>query len=184
MFGLARRITGQEQDAEDVVQQTFLSVIEHLDDFRKESSVATWILRIAANHALKILRKRRGLPTVPLEASEDDDTYTTVPHPDFIAQWRDNPEDLAQQAETKRLIESSLAELDGKYRVAFILGDVEGLSTKETAELVGISEANVKARLLRARLLLREKRLDIGVCRHVWLLAVAIVLAAHKVVGL
>jgi RNA polymerase sigma-70 factor (ECF subfamily) len=157
VFGLARRITRQEQDAEDVVQQTFLSVIEHLDDFRKESSVATWILRIAANHSLKILRKRRGLPTVPLEANADDDTYATVPHPDFIAQWRDNPEDLAQHAETKRFIESSLAELDEKYRVVFVLRDVEGLSTKETAELVGISEANVKVRLLRARLLLREK---------------------------
>ena len=157
VFGLARRITGQQQDAEDVVQQTFLSVIEHIDDFRAESSVATWILRIAANHALKILRKRRGLPTVPLDAGADDDSYATIPHPDFIAQWRDNPEDLAQQAETKRLLESSLAELDEKYRIVFVLRDVEGLSIKETAELVGISEANVKVRLLRARLLLREK---------------------------
>lgn len=157
VFGLARRITGQEQDAEDVVQQTFLSVIENLDDFRGESSVATWILRIAANHALKILRKRRGLPTVPLDAGAEDDSYAGIPHPDFIAQWRDNPADLAQHAETKRLIESSLAELDEKYRVVFVLRDVEGLSIKETAELVGISEANVKIRLLRARLLLREK---------------------------
>jgi RNA polymerase sigma-70 factor, ECF subfamily len=157
VFGLARRITGQQQDAEDVVQQTFLSVIEHLDEFRAESSFATWILRIAANHALKILRKRRGLPTVPLDASAEDDSYAGVPHPDFIAQWRDNPEDLAQQAETKKLLESSLAELDDKYRVVFVLRDIEGLSTKETAELIGISEANVKVRLLRARLLLREK---------------------------
>lgn len=157
VFGLARRITGQQQDAEDVAQQTFLSVIEHIDDFRAESSVATWILRIAANHALKILRKRRGLPTVPLDAGAEDDSYAAIPHPDFISQWRDNPEDLAQQAETKRLLESSLAELDEKYRVVFVLRDVEGLSIKETAELVGISEANVKVRLLRARLLLREK---------------------------
>ena len=157
VFGLTRRITGQLQDAEDVVQQTFLSVIEHIGEFRGESSVATWILRIAANHALKILRKRRGLPTVPLEADADDDSYATVPHPDFIAQWRDNPADLVQQAETKQLIESSLAELDEKYRVVFVLRDVEGLSIKETAELVGISEANVKIRLLRARLLLRER---------------------------
>ncbi len=157
VFGLARRITGQQQDAEDVVQQTFLSVIEHLDDFRAESSVAAWILRIAANHALKILRKRRGLSTVPLDTGAEDDSYATIPHPDFIAQWRDNPEDLAQQAETKRLLESSLAELDEKFRIVFVLRDVEGLSIKETAELVGISEANVKVRLLRARLLLREK---------------------------
>lgn len=157
VFGLARRITGQQQDAEDVVQQTFLSVIEHLDGFRAESSFATWILRIAANHALKILRKRRGLPMVALDAIEEDDSYAGVPHPDFIAQWRDNPEALAQQAETKQLLESALGELDDKYRVMFVLRDIEGLSIKETAELVGISEANVKVRLLRARLLLREK---------------------------
>ena len=157
VFGLARRITGQQQDAEDVVQQTFLSVIEHLDGFRAESSFATWILRIAANHALKILRKRRGMPTVPLDVSNEDDGYAGVPHPDFIAEWRDNPEDLAQRAETKQLLESSLAELDDKYRIVFVLRDIEGLSTKETAELIGISEANAKVRLLRARLLLREK---------------------------
>jgi RNA polymerase sigma factor (sigma-70 family) len=64
VFGVAVRIVGQRQDAEDVTQQTFLSLIEHVDSFRSESSVATWILRIAANHALKVLRKRRGLPTV------------------------------------------------------------------------------------------------------------------------
>jgi len=157
VYGLARRITAQDQDAEDVVQQTFLSVIEHMDGFRGESSVATWILRIAANHALKILRKRRGLATVPLESPAEEDSHATLPHPDFIAQWRDNPEVLAQQAETMRLIEASLAELDEKHRVIFVLRDGEGFSIKETAELIGISEANVKVRLLRARLLLREK---------------------------
>lgn len=157
VFGLARRITGQQQDAEDVVQQTFLSVIEHIADFREESSVASWVLRIAANHALKILRKRRGLPTVPLAPSTEDDSYATVPHPDYIAQWRDNPEDLAQQAEAKEILEKSLTELDEKHRLVFVLRDIEGLSIKETADLLGISEANVKVRLLRARLFLREK---------------------------
>lgn len=157
VFGLARRITGQLQDAEDVVQQTFLSVIEHIQDFREESQVAAWILRIAANHALKILRKRRGLPTVSLDAGGDEESYAHVPHPEFIAQWRDNPEDLVHQAETKQLLDSSLAELSEKYRIVFVLRDIEGLSIKETAELLGISEANVKIRLLRARLLLREK---------------------------
>jgi len=66
VFGLALRIVGQRQDAEDVAQQTFLSVLESVDQFREEAAVATWILRIAANHALKTLRKRRGLPTVSL----------------------------------------------------------------------------------------------------------------------
>jgi len=70
-----------------LTQQTFLSLIEHVDSFRGESSVRTWILRIAANHALKILRKRRGPPIVAWDNSSDDDSYSSVPHPEFIARW-------------------------------------------------------------------------------------------------
>ncbi len=158
VYGLTRRILRQVQDAEDATQQTFLSVIEHLDSFREESSVATWILRIATNHALKNLRKRLGLATVPLEAATDaDDSYATLPHPEYIAQWRDDPEDLAQRAEVRQLVEQALADLGDKYRVVFVLRDIEGLTVKETAEALGLSEANVKVRLLRARLLLRER---------------------------
>ena len=159
VFRVAWRIVGQRQDAEDVTQQTFLSVMDHLNDFRKESSVATWILRIATNHALKVLRKRRGLPTVSLEvsASDEADSYATLPHPEFIAQWRDEPARLAQQAEVRRLIEAALEELPEKYRVIFVLRDVEGLSVKEAAEVLGLTEANVKVRLMRARLDLRER---------------------------
>ncbi len=158
VYGLARRILGQVQDAEDVTQQTFLSLIEHLDQFRGEASVATWVLRIATNHALKVLRKRRGLPTVPLEASADpDDSYSTLPHPEYIAQWRDNPADLAQRTEVRQLVEQALADLGDKHRVVFVLRDIEGLTVKETAEALRLSEANVKVRLLRARLLLRER---------------------------
>ena len=159
VFAVARRIAGSEHDAEDVTQQTFLSVLDHLSDFREESSVATWILRIATNHALKVLRKRRGLPTVSLDAQAGDgeDTYAALPHPEFIAQWRDEPSRLAQQAEVRRLIEAALDELPEKYRVIFVLRDVEGLSVKETAEALGLTEANVKVRLMRARLDLRER---------------------------
>jgi RNA polymerase sigma-70 factor, ECF subfamily len=158
VYAVAWRIVGQQQDAEDVVQRTFLSLVEHLDSFREESSVATWVLRIATNHALKVLRKRRGLPTVPLEGSIDqDDTYATVPHPDFIAEWRDNPANLAQHAEIRRLVDLALAELDEKYRLVFVLRDIEGFTIKETANALGLSEPNVKVRLLRARLLLRER---------------------------
>ena len=159
VFRVAWRIVGQRQDAEDVTQQTFLSVMDHLSDFREESSVATWILRIATNHALKVLRKRRGLPTVSLEAPTNDeaDSYATLPHPEFIAQWRDEPSRLAQQREVRQLIETALEELPEKYRVVFVLRDIEGLSVKETAEALGLSDANVKVRLLRARLDLRER---------------------------
>lgn len=158
VFGLAMRMVGQRQDAEDVTQQTLLSVLEHVDEFREEAAVATWILRIAANHALKTLRKRRGLPTTSLEFLDDpDDNYASAPHPQFIAQWRDAPDQLAERAEVRHLLDQALAELDDKYRVVFVLRDVEGLSTKETAELLELTEANVKVRLLRARLLLRER---------------------------
>jgi RNA polymerase sigma-70 factor (ECF subfamily) len=159
VFAVARRIVGNQHDAEDITQQTFLSVMDHLDDFREESSVATWILRIATNHALKLLRKRRGLPTESIDAPAGDgeDSYATLPHPEFIAQWRDEPARLAQQREVRQLIDAALDELPEKYRVVFVLRDVEGLSVKETAEALGLSESNVKVRLLRARLDLRER---------------------------
>ena len=159
VFAVARRIVGNQHDAEDVTQQTFLSLMDHLGDFREESSVATWILRIASNHALKVLRKRRGLPMVSLDAptGDSEDTYATLPHPEFIAQWRDEPSRLAQQREVRQLIEMELDELPENYRVVFVLRDIEGLSVKETAEALGLSESNVKVRLLRARLALREQ---------------------------
>jgi RNA polymerase sigma-70 factor (ECF subfamily) len=156
VYGLAYRMLGEAHDAEDVTQQTFLSLVEHLKDFRGESAVAGWVLRIAANHALKLLRKRRGLPTVPL-ADPGDEGYGDLPHPDFIAPWRDDPADLAARREVRGLIDAALAGLDEKYRVVFVLRDVEGFSVRETAKMLGLSEANVKVRLLRARLALREK---------------------------
>jgi RNA polymerase sigma-70 factor (ECF subfamily) len=158
VYGLARRILGQAHDAEDVTQQTFLSLIEHIDQFRAESAVATWVLRIATNHALKLLRKKRGLPMVALESVADpDDGYATLPHPEFIAQWKENPASLAHNAELRLLLDQAIAELDEKYRVVFIMRDVEGLSVRETAEALGLTEANTKVRLLRARLQLRER---------------------------
>lgn len=158
VFGLTRRILQQRQDAEDATQQTFLSVMEHMDRFREEASVATWILRIATNHALKILRKKRGLKTVPLETQIDSSSDEEgLRRPDFIAQWHDNPADLAERGEVMQLLREALEELDEKYRVVFVLRDIEEFSTRETAELMDISESNVKVRLLRARLQLRER---------------------------
>lgn len=155
VHAVAYRILGQAQDAEDVVQQTFLSLIEHIDHFRGESSVRTWVLRIATNFALKILRKKRGLPTV--EFAEEDETYAGIPHPDFIAPWQETPETLVSRAELRGLLDQAIAELDDKYRLVFVLRDLEELSTEETAKTLGISASNVKVRLLRARMQLRER---------------------------
>ena len=158
VFGLTRRILNQRQAAEDATQQTFLSVMEHMDGFREEASVATWILRIATNHALKILRKQRGLKTVPLETQTDSSSDEEgLRRPDFIAEWHNDPADLAEQSEVMHLLRKALEELDEKYRVVFVLRDIEEFSTRETAELLDISVSNVKVRLLRARLQLRER---------------------------
>jgi RNA polymerase sigma-70 factor (ECF subfamily) len=158
VYGLALRMLGEPHDAEDVTQQTFLSLVEHLHEFREESTFRAWVLRIAANHALKRLRKCRGLPTVSLSGADDaEESYGDIPHPEVIAPWRDNPVELAQRREIRELIDQALRELDEKHRLVFILRDVEGFSIQETAAMLGISEANVKVRLLRARLALREK---------------------------
>ncbi len=157
VYSLARRIVQQDQDAEDVTQQAFLSALEGLGSFREAASFATWLQRIATYAALKVLRKRKGLPTVSLEAAtEPQEGYDTVPHPEFIADWKQSPSELVEREETRRLLDEALAKLDEKHRVIFLLRDVEGLSVKETAEALGLSEANVKVRLLRARLQLRE----------------------------
>ncbi|HPU54868.1 MAG TPA: sigma-70 family RNA polymerase sigma factor [Verrucomicrobiota bacterium] len=157
VFSLARRMLQNEQDAEDVTQQTFLSALEHLRNFREEASFYTWLRRIATHAALKIIRKRRGLDTISLDAATAPDENDHIPHPEYIADWRATPESLARRNETRRLIEEALGELDDKHRVVFVLRDVEGLSVRETADVLGLSEANVKVRLLRARLQLRER---------------------------
>lgn len=158
VYTLTRRITGQEQDAEDVTQQAFVSALEHLAGFRGEASFATWLTRIATHAALKVIRKRQGLSTVSLEAAtEEQESYGSIPHPEYIADWRESPAELAAHSETQQLIDAALAQLDEKHRLVFLLRDVEGLSVKETAEALQLSEANTKVRLLRARLQLREQ---------------------------
>ncbi len=157
VYTLALRVLRQQEDAEDVTQQTFLSALEHLPTFREDSSFSTWLLRIAAHAAFKIIRKRKGLPTVSLDAAiEPDPSGETIPHPEFIADWRQSPQELAHTHELRQLLDDALAKLDEKHRLVFLLRDVEGLSTKATAEALDLSEANVKVRLLRARLQLRE----------------------------
>ncbi|HZR17672.1 MAG TPA: sigma-70 family RNA polymerase sigma factor [Verrucomicrobiae bacterium] len=158
VYSLGLRMLRQEQDAQDVTQQTFLSALESLPRFRGEAKFSTWLLRIATHAALKIIRKRNGLDTVSLEeATQAPNDSEPVPHPEYIADWRQSPEELVQQNEVKRLLDEALGQLDEKHRLVFLLRDVEGLSIKETAEALGLSEANTKVRLLRARLQLRER---------------------------
>jgi RNA polymerase sigma-70 factor (ECF subfamily) len=157
VFGVARRIVQQHQDAEEVTQQTFLSVLEHLGEFREEAQFRTWLLRIATNHALALLRKRAVRAGPSLDDHAPDDSYEDVPHPEFIATWRETPEELAVRRETRQHVEEALSSLNEKHRAVFVLRDIEGLSTRETAEILGISVEATKVRLLRARLMLRER---------------------------
>ena len=129
VYSLALRMLGNQHDAEDVTQQTFISAVEHLAGFRGDASFYTWLMRIAAHAALKVIRKRKGLPTVSLEAATEPQTEGdgTIAHPEFIADWRETPDELAQHNETGRLIEEALAQLDEKHRLVFLMRDVEGL---------------------------------------------------------
>jgi RNA polymerase sigma-70 factor, ECF subfamily len=157
VYGVGRRIVGQHQDAEEVAQQTFLSVIEHLGEFREESQFRTWLLRIATNHALALLRKRAVRAGPSLNEFDSDDNYQGIPHPEFIAAWRETPDGIAMRNETRESIDEALTHLNEKYRLVFVLRDIEGLSTRETADILGITVETAKIRLLRARLMLRER---------------------------
>jgi RNA polymerase sigma-70 factor (ECF subfamily) len=157
LYSLALRILRQREDAENVVQSSFLSAIEHLGEFRGDSSFGTWISRIATHGALNALRKRRGLPTVSYSEASREDDDGALPHPEFIADWRGDPAEIVERAELRKILGEAIDGLDEKHRVVFVLRDVEGLSVAETARVLGLGESNVKVRLLRARLALREK---------------------------
>ncbi len=157
IYTIALRMLGRAPDAEDVTQQTFLAALEGIGAFRGEASFASWLSRIATHAALKVIRKRKGLPTVSLEeATEAEDSYGSIRHPEYIADWRQSPEKLVHQREVAALLDDALLGLDEKHRLVFLLRDVEGWTVRETAEALGLTEANTKVRLLRARLQLRE----------------------------
>jgi RNA polymerase sigma-70 factor, ECF subfamily len=151
VFSLARRIVRELHDVEEVVQETFLSVLEHLNSFRGDAPFRAWLMRIATNTALKLLRRRRNQRSVVRE--EED----SLPHPQFVAPWQQDVAELAGRAEIRWLIDEALTELDEKYRLVFVLRDIQELSVEETAGALQISPANVKVRLMRARLMLRER---------------------------
>ena len=147
-------ITGNREDAEDVLQDAFLKAFEHLPDFREDSRFYTWITRIAVNEALMKLRKRRSSKEVGMEDSEDENGDVQVRE---FADWKPNPEQQFAQTELEQILQTAVSSLSPGFRTVFYLRDVEGLSTEETAELLDLSVGAVKARLFRARLRLREE---------------------------
>jgi RNA polymerase sigma-70 factor (ECF subfamily) len=154
IFRLAQHITQNREDAEDVLQETFLKAYEHLDQFQGNSKFYTWIVRIAVNQALMKLRRRKNDKAVSLDEGIDtgEDTVTRE-----IAAWDEDPEQRFTREELGEILDSTVQSLAPAYRSVFLLRDVDDLSTEETAEALGISVPAVKSRLLRARLQLREK---------------------------
>jgi RNA polymerase sigma-70 factor, ECF subfamily len=154
IFRLAQHVTQNREDAEDVLQETFLKAYEHLDQFQGNSKFYTWIVRIAVNQALMKLRRRKTDKSVSLDEAIDTGEDTIVRE---VATWDPNPEQRFSQDELRGILDSAVQSLAPPYRSVFVLRDVEDLSTEETAEVLNLSVPAVKSRLLRARLQLREK---------------------------
>jgi RNA polymerase sigma-70 factor (ECF subfamily) len=154
IFRLAQHITQNREDAEDVLQETFLKAYQHLDQFKGDSKFYTWIVRIAVNQALMKLRRRKTDKSVSLDETIDtgEDTITRE-----IAAWDEDPEQRFSREELREILDTAVDSLEPPYRSVFVLRDIEDLSTEETAEALNLSVPAVKSRLLRARLQLREK---------------------------
>ncbi len=154
VFRIANHITQNREDAEDVVQDAFLKAFQNLEQFQGQSKFYTWLVRIAVNEALMRLRRRRPERMVSLD--EDINTgEDTIPRE--VADWSPNPEQLYNQSELREILQKTIQGLPPSFRTVFVLRDVEGLSTEETADALGLSIPAVKSRLLRARLQLRER---------------------------
>jgi len=154
IFRLAQHVTQNREDAEDVLQETFMKAYEHLDQFKGDSKFYTWIVRIAVNQALMKLRRRKTDKTVSIDETIDTGEDTVVRE---IAAWDENPEQQFSRDELGSILDTAVSSLEPLYRSVFVLRDIEELSTEETAEALGLSVPAVNSRLLRARLQLREK---------------------------
>ncbi len=154
IYRLGLRMLGREQDAEDVLQNTFLQALTHIATFEGRSSLSTWLYRIAANEALMLLRRKR--PEVSIDDNDSDDDKDDLSPSEFV-DWGALPEEELLSSEGKKALDQAVRDLPETLRMVFILRDIQELSIKDTADALGLSETNVKTRLLRARLHLREQ---------------------------
>ncbi len=156
-YRLAIRITGNEQDAEEVVQDALWTAARKIDTFKGESAFGSWLYRIAANAAYQKLRarqsKRHEVAWADLSPSFDDQGHHVEP----VGDWSARVEEPALQTELRAVLTTAINDLPGDYRTAFVLHDVEGLSNPEIAETLNISLAAVKSRVHRSRLFLRQR---------------------------
>ena len=153
VYRLALKMLQNPQDAEDILQETFIKAYKALPKFEGRSSLSTWLYRIATNESLMFLRKKRPVQVSvdePIENDEGDE------RPRQIIDWCCLPEGELMSSEARVNLDRSVEQLPESLRTVFLLRDIEGLSTRETAEVLDISEAAVKTRLSRARFRLRE----------------------------
>jgi len=153
IYRLALKITGNTDDSEDIVQNTFLKAIDKIDQFREDASFGTWVYAIALNEIRRCLSHRNSFKVKSI------DEYLPNSHSDSTIElfdWGD-PHKYMKQREIREIIDSSLENMSEKYSIPFILRYMEQLSIKEIAETLDLSEAAVKSRILRTRLALREK---------------------------
>jgi len=155
VYRIALKIVSDPIDAEDVLQETFIKAFRALPDFEGRSSISTWLFRIATNEALMVVRKRKPefvLVDEPDASDEEENTGQVQ-----LTDWCCMPESELLSDESRIYLEQAVQNLTPALRVVFVLRDIEGLSIKETADALEVSEQVVKTRLLRARLRLREE---------------------------
>ncbi|PYX47400.1 MAG: RNA polymerase subunit sigma-70 [Acidobacteria bacterium] len=153
IYAAAFAVLRNEAEAEDAAQEAMLKALTHIRQFRAEARFSTWLTQITVNEALMRRRKAHSEIMEPIgERQEEDGTYT----PRDFADWREIPSEVLERKEIRQKLASAVAGLAAKYREVFMLRDVQHLSIEETAEALGITQASVKTRLLRARLMLRD----------------------------
>ncbi|MFQ5777600.1 MAG: sigma-70 family RNA polymerase sigma factor [Terriglobia bacterium] len=155
IYRVALNITGNREDAEDVLQESFLKAYTNLKRFKGDSRFYTWLVRIAVNESLMRLRKRRSDRSVPLDQPIETADQEALPREHQA--WDPNPEQRYAQRELQEILARELSRLEPAFRTVVALRDLENLSTEETAELLDLSVPAVKSRLLRGRLKLRER---------------------------
>lgn len=154
IYRLALKMLSNPQDAEDVLQETFIKAYRHISGFDGRSKLSTWLYRIATNEALMLLRRRKqSFLSIeePVESMNEDQ------EPLQIIDWCCLPEDELMSSEARKYLDQAIEELPTSLRVVFLLREIEGLSTQETSEVLILSETAVKTRLSRARMRLREQ---------------------------
>ena len=155
VYNLARRMLGNDADAEDVTQNVLLQVVRKLDTFRGEAAFPTWLHRVTANAALNYRRQRAAQEENrvhdPLDQFTEDGKHRAP-----VRRWTTSPEKQVLDKETAEVIEKAIARMPPLYRDVYVLADVEGLPNAEIADMLGISVMAVKSRLHRARLWMRE----------------------------